>query len=93
MLGQLCHLTPCLPQLVPAMYEMEVVLLSHLQWRSFVFPSNTKFHGSQVSSLETGMAIGMGHFQTSLDLWGHLATWWGEGVALHLDIDSRLLII
>ena len=67
LLGQLCHLAPCLPQLVPAMHVMEVVLLSYLWWRSAVFPGNTKSHGGQVSSLVTGM----GCSQTPLHLQGH----------------------
>ena len=33
LLGQHCHLKPCLPQLAPAMCEVVVVLLSHLQCR------------------------------------------------------------
>ena len=49
LLGQLCHLAPCLPQLAPAMHVMEVVLLFHLWWRSPVFPGNTKSQGGQVS--------------------------------------------
>ena len=78
---QLCHLTPCLPQLAPAMHEMEVVLLSHLQWRSPVFPGNTESHGSQVSLLETAMVIGMGHSQMPQDLQGHSSclVGWGCG--------------
>ena len=42
LLGQLCHLKPCLQQLAPAMHEIVVVLLSHLQWKSPVFSENTK---------------------------------------------------
>ena len=83
LLGQLCHLKPCLPQLVPAMHEMVVVLLSCLWWRSPVFPNNTKSQASQllVSLLETGMVMRMGHFQMPLDLHGHFShlVGWGCG--------------
>ena len=41
LLGQLCHLEPCLPQLVPSMNEVVVVSLSHVWWRPPVFPNNT----------------------------------------------------
>ena len=70
LLGQLCHVTPCLPQLAPARHEMEVVLLSCLLWRPPVFPGNTESHGNWVSLPETWMVIGMGHSQMPLDLQG-----------------------
>ena len=44
--GWICHLDPCLPLLVLAMCEAVVVLLSHLQWKSLVFPNNTESLGS-----------------------------------------------
>ena len=71
LLGQHCHLAPCLPQLAPTMHEMGVVLLSHLPGRSPVFPGNTKSHGSWVSLPETGTVIGMGHSKMPLGLQGH----------------------
>ena len=71
LLGQLCHLIPCLPQLAPTMHGLKVVLLFHLHWRSPVFPGNTKSQGSLVSSLEIRMVIGMGCSQMPLDLQGH----------------------
>ena len=71
LLGQLCHLAPCLLQFAPAMHEMEVVLLSQLLWRSPVFPGSTESYGSQVPSSETGIVIRMGHSQMPLDLQGH----------------------
>ena len=52
LLGHLCHLTPCLPQLVPAMCLMEVVLLSHLWWKSPIFPGNIESQGGQICELE-----------------------------------------
>ena len=70
LLGQLCCLTPCLPQLLPVMHMLEVVLLFHLWWRSPVFPGNTKCQGGQVASLKTEMEIRMGCFQMPLDLQG-----------------------
>ena len=48
LLGQLCHLKPCLPQLVPAMHEVVVVSLSHFWWRSLAFPHNTKSQASHL---------------------------------------------
>ena len=81
LLGQLCHLKPCLPQLMPAMHEMVVVLLSHLWWRSPVFPNNNYSQASQVlvSLPETSMVIMMGCFQMPLDLQGHLSCFMGWG--------------
>ena len=71
LLGQLCPLAPCLPQLVPVMHVMEVVLLFCLWWRPPVVPDNTESHGGQVSLLETGMVIRMGCSQMPLDLQGY----------------------
>ena len=50
--------------------------------------------GQAFASLQgTGMVSGMGYYQY-LCLFGTiLAMWWCEGVALHLDDNSRLLII
>ena len=84
LLGQLCHLEPCLLQLAPSTCEMVVVLLSHLQWRSPVFPSNTKSQTSQVlvSLPQTRMVIVMGCFQMPLDLQGHFSHLVGWGCGL-----------
>ena len=73
LLGQICHLKPCLPQLVPALHEGVVVLLLHLWWRSPVFPNNTKSQADQVlvSFTETRMGNVMGYYQMPLDLQGH----------------------
>ena len=79
LLGQLCHLTPYLPQLAPAMHVMEVVLLYYLWWILPVFPGNTESQGSWVSSPETGMVIKMGHSQMPLDLQGHSSCLMGLG--------------
>ena len=78
---QLCHLKPCLPWLAPAMHEVVVALLSHLQWRLPVFPNNTNSQASQVlvSFPETGMVNVMGCFQIPLGLPDHFAAWWSEG--------------
>ena len=69
----LCHLKPCLQQLAPAMHEVVVVSLFHLQWRLPVFPNNTESQAGQVliSLLETRMVNMMGHFQMPLGLLGH----------------------
>ena len=48
LLGHLCHLKPCLPQLAPATHEGVVVSLLHLWWRSPVFPNSTESQASQV---------------------------------------------
>ena len=95
LLGQLCHIKPCLPQLVPAMCEGVVVSLLQLQWRSPTFPNNTKAQAGQVlaSLLETKLVNVMGCYLMPLDLQGHFGHLVVSGVALSLDIDSRLLII
>ena len=84
LLGQLCHLKPYLPQLVPAMHEVVVVSLCHSQWRLPVFPNNTKSQASQVlvSLLETGMGNVMGCFQMPHDLLDHFSCLveWGCGL-------------
>ena len=76
----LCHLEPCLPQLVPVMHEGVVVSLLYLWWRSPVFPNNTKSQASQVlaSFPETSMVNVMGCYQIPLDLQSyfvHLVVW------------------
>ena len=62
LLGQLCLLKPCPPQLAPAMCEVVVVSLCHLQWKLPVFLNNTKSQASQVlvSLPETRMVNVMG---------------------------------
>ena len=83
LLGQHCHLKPCLPQLVLAMHERVEVSLLHLWWRSPVFPNKTKFQVSQVlaSLLETRMVNVMGCYQMPRDLQGHFGhlVMWGYG--------------
>ena len=84
LLGQLCHLKPCLPQLAPAMHEMVVVLLSHLWWRSAVFQNNTESQAGQVlvSLPETRVVIMVGHFQMKQHLHNN------SGCELKLQISS-----
>ena len=95
LLGRICHLRPCLLQLMPVKHVEVVVLLPHLWSRSPVFPNNTESQASQVlvSLPETGMVNAMGHYQMPLVFRAIPATWCSEGVALSLDINSRLLII
>ena len=78
--GQICHLKPSLLLLAPAMYEVVVVSLSHLWWKSPVFLNNTESWNNQVlvSLPETGMMNMMGYFQMPLYLqghFGHLVVW------------------
>ena len=95
LLGQICHLRPCLPQLVPARHVEMVLLLFHLQSRSPVFRNNNMSQAGQVlvSLPETGMVNMMGATKCLWIFRAIQATWWCEGVACSLDINSRLLII
>ena len=83
-LGQPCHLKLCLQQLEPAMHEVVVMLLSHLQWRFPVFPNNTESQVGQVlvSLLKIGMVSMMGCSQMPLGLQGHSShlVVWGCGL-------------
>ena len=65
---------PYLPLLVPAMCEVMVVSLCHLQCRLPVFLNKTRSHAGQVlvSWPETGMVNVMGHSQIHLGLPGNL---------------------
>ena len=65
LLGQICHLRPCLPLLTPARHVGVVVSFPHPWQRSPVFPSSTESQGSQVlvSSMATVMVNMIGCYQ------------------------------
>ena len=73
LLGWICHLRPCLPQLVPGRHVGVVVSLHHLQSRSPVFPNNTESQADEVlaSLPETGIVNMMACYQMPLDPLGH----------------------